>query len=333
MKIFLRIVAVLLGISLLTYFAGPQPKDPALNAQVPVLSEDLRSLETSIRDREAVNPAVKPGCEAAIVWLDSLNPAKTPYSVVYVHGFSASHVEGSDLAKEFARRYGCNLYLARLQAHGLDRPEPMLEMTADSLYQSAVDALAVGKKIGEKVILISTSTGGTLSLEMAANLPGSVDGLILYSPNIQIFGSTAAMLARPWGLQMARAVTGGNYRGWDGSEYEQKYWTTRYRLEAVVELQNLVENSMKPETFAKVTQPVMLGYYYQDEIHQDSTVSVAAMLNMYEQLGTPETQKRKVAFAGARAHVIANPVISKAFDNVKMESFRFAEEILGFRPR
>ena len=51
----------------------------------------------------------------------------------------------------------------------------------------------------------------------------------------------------------------------------------RYRLEAVVHMQKLLETAMIPETFAKVTVPVFSGYYYKDETAQDPTVSVAAM--------------------------------------------------------
>ncbi len=56
---------------------------------------------------------------------------------------------------------------------------------------------------------------------------------------------------------------------------------------------------------ARVIAPVFLGYYYRDEQHQDPTVSVAAMLAMYDRLGTPPTFKRKQDFPDAGAHVIS----------------------------
>ncbi len=75
-------------------------------------------------------------------------------------------------------------------------------------------------------------------------------------------------------------------------------------------------------------QPVFLGYYYKDEIHQDSTVSVPAMLEMFQHLGTPEDQKRKVAFPNVGAHVMTSYITSKDLESVKMETNRFLEEVL-----
>jgi alpha-beta hydrolase superfamily lysophospholipase len=43
----------------------------------------------------------------------------------------------------------------------------------------------IAKKLGKKVIIMSTSTGGTLSLQLAAAFP-EIAGLVMYSPNIEI---------------------------------------------------------------------------------------------------------------------------------------------------
>ena len=42
----------------------------------------------------------------------------------------------------------------------------------------------------------------------------------------------------------------------------------------------------------------MLLYYYKDSIHQDSVVSVPAMLNMFEELGSGIKVKKAVPNAG-----------------------------------
>jgi hypothetical protein len=44
-----------------------------------------------------------------------------------------------------------------------------MNLTADAYWESAKLAYAIGKQIGKKVILMSTSTGGTLALKLAAN--------------------------------------------------------------------------------------------------------------------------------------------------------------------
>src|SRR5690606_38457319 len=123
------------------------------------------------------------------------------------------------------------------------------------LWNSAKEALAIGQKIGKKVILMSTSTGGTLALRLAATYPDQVHALINMSPNVAINDPAAFILNNPWGLQIARMVMGGNYRDTGATEEESKYWNAKYRIEAIVQLQELLETTMTPETFRSVTQP------------------------------------------------------------------------------
>jgi pimeloyl-ACP methyl ester carboxylesterase len=227
-----------------------------------------------------------------------------------------------------------NLYIPLLASHGIDTTEALIDMTPDRLYESAKEALVAAQALGDKVILMSTSTGGTLSLKLAAEFPELVTGLILYSPNIAINNGAAFLLSKHWGLQIARAVSHGKYRVTNsdfGSE-ECKYWYCKYRLEGVVYLQQLVEATMTRETFEKVNQPVFLGYYYKDAEHQDPTVKVDAMLNMFGQLGTSENMKVKVAFPEAGCHPIASKLFSKSWQDVEKASYQFAEEKLGLVP-
>jgi hypothetical protein len=86
------------------------------------------------------------------------------------------------------------------------------------------------------------------------------------------------------------------------------------------------------ETFSQVNVPVFLGYYYKDQDHQDQTVRVDAMLDMFEQLGTSEEQKVKVAFPEAGDHVIACELTSGSVQQVTNETISFGENILRIKP-
>ncbi|MEM7658594.1 MAG: alpha/beta hydrolase [Bacteroidota bacterium] len=324
MKIVFRALILIVVLLIGGFFLGPSPEPPAVSKELPAVPAQLTSLETWIGEQEAKAP-VKPDNEAMIVWADS-TPQKTQYAVVYLHGFSASREEGGDIARAFADRYGCNLFLARLHEHGLVSEEPLLNYRADSVYATAQEALAIGKQLGEQVILMSTSTGGTLSLMLGED--PAIAAHILYSPNIQINNPAAGMLSGPWGFQIARQVTGSDYNEWEGDAYSNKYWFNKYRIEAMVELQNLLDYGMNPATFGAVKAPVYLAYYYKDEENQDPTVMVSAMLEMFDQLGTPAEVKRKEAFPTAGVHVICNPEKSEAYEEVKTGTFSFAEEIL-----
>ena len=158
-----------------------------------------------------------------------------------------------------------NIYLPRLYDHGLDTQEGLANYTGEKSLDSAREALAVGQLLGEKVILMGTSTGCTLALALAAQHP-ELAALVLYAPNIRINHPLDFVATLPWGLQIVRQVEGGEYHNVANSIPEKaQFWTMRYRLEAVVHMQKLLETAMIPETFAKVTVPVFSGYYYKDE--------------------------------------------------------------------
>jgi pimeloyl-ACP methyl ester carboxylesterase len=328
----LRFLLIFGALLLVVYLLGPKVDSPNLDKSLPVVTSDLVALEREILRHESAIPNIKPDNEARIVWADSI-PRKTAYSIVYLHGWSASQEEGDPIHRETAKRYGCNLYLPRLSGHGLVEDEPMLTITSDKLLESAKEAIAIGKQLGDKVILMATSTGGTLALHLAGGDP-DIAGLLLYSPNIEIFDPNAKLLAKPWGLQLARLVKGGDYHEFDKvTEADRKYWTTKYRVEALTHLQALVDETMTEATFVSVEQPVFLGYYYKDEVHQDSTVSVPAMLNMFEQLSTPGDKKRKVAFPNVGDHVMTSYITSKDLESVQRETNSFCEDVLGLNPK
>ena len=322
----------LIGLVLLVgvYALGPKAKIPVLSTSVPELSLSAQALDSFIAHREAQNPLIKADNEARIIWADSSHQP-TEYSIVYLHGFSASQAEGEPLYIELAKRYGCNLYLPRLAGHGLAEEEPMLNLTASQMMASAAEAIAIGKRLGKKVILIGTSTGGSLALYLGAQEP-EVAAFILYSPNIKIFDASAVLLDRPWGLQLAQLVKGSNYHSWPLDSLRAQYWTNRYRLEVLTQLQGMIRQTMRSSTFIQVEQPVFMGYYYKDEANQDNTVSVDAMLDMFEQLGTADSLKRKVAFPEAGHHVFGSYLTSQDLPNVRNATYQFVEEVLGLQP-
>jgi pimeloyl-ACP methyl ester carboxylesterase len=322
---FLGIVLVLVA----AYLLGPKPPKPGYSNSFPSVPGTVEGLEGYVKGRES-KLRVKPENEARIIWANDSVRARTPYSVVYLHGFTASQEEGDPIHMNFADSFGCNLYLSRLAEHGLVTEEPLLELTADKYWESAKEALAIGSRLGQKVILMGTSTGGTNALQLAAAYPDKVHGLILLSPNIEIFDPNAPLLNNPWGLQVARLIKKSDYvMSSDQSDAYKKYWYSKYRLEGVVALQEMIETTMNEETFSKVKAPVLLMYYYRDPIHQDSVVKVSAMHRMFRRLGTPADAKREVAIPGAGDHVIGSYLKSMDLATVQREAFRFGAEVLG----
>jgi len=324
-KRFVRITFPLIVIVAIV-FLGPSPDAPEWNSMLPEVPADPSMLDSYVQQIEGKHK-LRPDNEARIVWADSTH-GKTKYSVVYLHGFSASQKEGDPVHRRFAKQFGCNLYLARLADHGVDTTEAMMNFTTDRWWESAKEALMIGKTLGENVILMSTSTGGTMALALAAEFPDDVYALINMSPNIRINNGAAFVLNDPWGLQIARLVKGGKYNEWDAPSERRQYWYNKYRLEATVNLQEMLESKMNKKTFNKVNQPCLTLYYYKNEEEQDPEVKVSAMLEMMDQLATPAEQKRSVAIPTAEAHVLGSDLVSKDVESVYLEIEKFAKEVL-----
>ncbi len=325
-KVFIIVVLALVAL----YFLGPRMPEPVLNKELPVIAGSVENYITS----KEMTEKVRPGCEAKIIWANDSLKNPTEYVLLYLHGFSASRREGYPVTENFAKQFGCNAYLPRLASHGLITDNPLLDMTPDKIWESAKEALVVAGQLGQKVIIMSTSTGGTLAMMLAADFPGKVHSLILYSPNVRIKQKSAQLLANPWGLEIARMNFGGDFRVTDDDPDGEicKYWYCRYRAEATVYLQQLVEARMTVGTFKSIKCPVFLGYYYKDKENQDQTIDVASALKMYIRLGTSEEQKRAVAFPKAGAHVIACDLTSDCVAEVDSATQAFAREILGMTP-
>jgi esterase/lipase len=321
----LKIVILSLIALFVIYFLGPQPPKPILNDVLPTIVS-INALDAHIAAMEAPHK-IKPNNQAKIIWADS-SKTQTEYAIVYLHGFSASQMEGDPVHQNIAKQFHCNLYLARLAEHGIDTTEDLMNLTAEKYWESAKMAYAIGKQIGKKVILMGTSTGGTLALQLAATYP-EIAGLILYSPNIEVFNPSAPLLDNPWGLQIGRAVLKSNHVDikYKDSAYP-KYWNSHYRIEAVVNLQNLLEATMTETTFKKIHQPTLALYYYKDEAHQDNVVKVSAIQKMMQQIATPANLKMEMAMPNTGNHVIASPIVSNDIVSVEKATAKFMKDII-----
>jgi esterase/lipase len=332
MRKLLRFLGIVVLLVVVVYIMGPKPQEANLNRDLPSIAASIVNIDSYVEKNDA-GLIVKPDNETRIIWANDSLKERTNYSVLYLHGFSASWYEGYPANVEFARYFGFNAYFPRLASHGIETEDALIDMTPDRLWESAKEALMVARTLGKKVIIMSTSTGGTLALKLASDFPEYVDGLILFSPNIRINNKAAFLLSKPWGLQIGRKVTGGTHRELTENvdSVYCKFWYCKYRVEAIVFLQQLVDETMNKQTFKNVTAPVFLGYYYKDDSQQDDIVKVSAELKMFDQLGTRPEAKVKVAFPEAGDHVIACEHKSGAYKEVIAETIRFGKEVLKLK--
>lgn len=329
MKKFLKWFAGIILLLAVVYAVGPKPHKPDFKTQEIILPASLTDLEKQINDGEKAVRGIKPDNQARIVWADTAKKEKTKIAILYIHGLLASQGEGAPVHTDLAKKYNANLYLARLPEHGIERGDSsLINLTADKLIASAERDLEIAKKLGDEVIVMGTSTGGTLALYLTSKHP-EIKALVLYSPCIKLHNPASALLGKPWGLKIGRMVAGGPVMIDSAlSKEHAQYWFLHYRVEGIVALVSLYSNTMKPEVFAKVKCPVFLGYFFKNDEIQDKTVSVEALLKMFDELGTPASLKQKTAFPEAGAHVIASPIRSKDWQGVERETDKFLTDIV-----
>ena len=329
---FKTILFTLIILLIVAYLLGPRPSKPKFNPAFDIIPPTLSELDLYVKEKEGSVDNLKKDNHARIIWANDTLMNKTKYSLLYIHGFSASYREGYPINENFAKRYGVNAYFARLCDHGLNQAEPMINLNADCILESARESLNVAKELGDRVIIMGTSMGAALSLKLVSEYPNLIKGLIIFSPCLKIGDPSAFIMDKPWGLQIARLITGSKYivDKEDFPGYLQ-YWTSNYRIEAVVALQNLVHHTMNNRVYRRVIAPTFVAYYHKNDEQEDKVVSVPAIRKMTKELSVPE-DKLVVMEVENGAHVLCSPWYSPDWEKVQKGVFNFAEKNLGLVP-
>lgn len=212
------------------------PTEPAVLIPPAIDLPPLAALEAWLAAREAAVPNLRPDAEKLIVWADGPG-VRTDWAVVYLHGFSASREEIRPVPDRVAAALGANLFYTRLTGHGRDGPA-MAEGSVEAWVTDTAEALAVGQALGDRVLVIGTSTGGTLAVLAAhdTDLAAGVAGVVLVSPNFRVAGWAGRLIewpgVRSWGPMVVGAERGFTPRTPDHG----RYWTTRYPTVALASL-------------------------------------------------------------------------------------------------
>ncbi len=273
--------------------------------------------ELTIRSAEAGFTDITPGAEKTIIWADSAQ--RTEYAIVYLHGFSATRQEVAPLCEIIADSLGANLYYTRLTGHG--RPGSALaKATVNDWLNDTVEALEIGRMIGEKVIIISVSTGGTLATWLAGTDHGKdMQAMVLISPNFGPADKRSSLFYWPWAQVWGPWITGPT-RSWEPvNEQNATYWTHEYPIEALFPMMGLVKLALQVDP-ASLSQPTLIINSEKDQV-----VDAARTAAFYEELGSPK--KEHIHFTHSRdksQHVIAGDILSPE------TTLEIAHLILGF---
>ena len=299
------------------YVAGPVYELDTRTRATPV-PQDSASLERWLATSEAQLGDVTPGAEKTIRWAHP-DRRRTPLALVYLHGYSATRQEVDPLCDELASALGANVYYTRLAGHGRN-PSTMGDVNGNDWLQDSRDALVIGKAIGERVVVIGTSTGGTLALWLALQQESeALAAQVLSSPNLGPRERSAELLAGPWGAQLLRALIGDEYRWQPANELHARYWSWRYPSRALLPMMAVVRE-VRDAPLANIRIPTLVIYSPADRV-----VDPQQILNAHGRLGA--AIKPLVAIensADPSSHVLAGRILAP------QDTARVRQAILNF---
>ena len=196
---------------------------------------------------------IRPGLEKEIVYAFPKSRAKTRIAIVYIHGFSASKNELRPVPDRIASELGANLFFTRLTGHGRDGAA-MGDATVNDWINDVAEALEVGKALGERVVVMATSTGATLATLAAfqPELRPGMDAIVQISPNyrLKLPWHMSFVLDMPFGENVAELAAGPD-RSFDPvNEAHEANWTSRYPVRSVMPMAATIRavNSRHVET-------------------------------------------------------------------------------------
>ncbi len=266
------LVVILTGIGL--YVFGPYER---ISLHPTVTEADIGAdVDAYFATQEARFDDLTPGVEKRVVW-HGVPGTRTPLAIVYVHGFSATSEEIRPVPDLVAAALGANLIYTRLQGHGRDGAA-LAAATVQGWTNDVAEALIVARRVADEVVIISTSTGGTVVAGMAEqpDVMHSVTGMIFVSPNFGINNPMAPLLTLPAARHWVPLV-GGEERSFEAANAEHaKYWTTSYPTTAVLQMAELVKQ-VSNKAFSTVAVPALFWFSEDDKVvRPDRTHAVAA---------------------------------------------------------
>lgn len=258
------------------------------------LPDDIRKY---LMESEAGIPNLTQGTEKKVCWYNNKVNSKTKYSIVYIHGFTATRQEILPVPDNVANTIKANIYYCRLKGHGGDS-DIIGEAGFNDWLNDVYEAYEIGKKIGEEVIFMATSTGAPLALWLSLHY--KMKSLVLISPNLKPADPLAGLILSPIGKLAVNLVV-GKYKKWDYvNELHTKYWTTQFSSKSLFSMMKCCKLAAQID-YKQIKTPLLLLY-----TENDVVVSIKEILKKFEETGSPI---KKIINTKSKDHVIAGDII------------------------
>lgn len=245
------------------------------------------------------------GAEKEIIWADPTAQSQTEVSIVYIHGFSATKHETRPVTDRVAETLGANVFYTRLTGHGQDGAA-MAQASIQDWVNDYAEAIAIGEKLGKKVIVISASTGSTITTWGLTQpvLVKNVAGVVMISANYELQGLSTQLANIPWAETILPTIA-GEERSWEPvNEQHGKWWTTAYPSRAVFPMMGMLK-SLKSIDKSTINVPSFFIYSPDDKVIVADEIKKVA-----SQWGGPSTTLEIKETSDPFKHVIAGDILS-----------------------
>ena len=243
-------------------FGPREPLDLVPRFDAAALPDDL---DTYLATRESVFDDLIPGTEKRILWAGTPGD-RTDWAVIYLHGFSATSEEVRPLPDKVAGALGANLYFTRFAGHGRTG-DALATATAQDWMVDLAEALAIGRRIGDRILVIATSTGGTIAATglLQPELQADMDAVAFVSPNFKLAPVAATLLTWPLARHWAPVVAGSERCFEPLNEIHARFWTTCYPTTALMQMAALASHAGAAD-YKGVSVPALFIYSPKDRV-------------------------------------------------------------------
>ena len=251
-----------------------------------------------------------------IIW--NKGKQKTEYAVVYIHGFGASKNEIYPVPNNIAKALNANIFFTRLKGHGIKNKDAFKNVKTQDWLRDIDEAIQIGQSIGEKLILIGTSNGGTCAIWALKNYPDKIHSSVLISPNIYPKDKRTNLIYYPWGRQIAYLVTGGydkpEIKQNKKKEYEKikTFHSPIRQVDSIIAMMGLVK-LINTNGYDKIQTPLTIIYS-----PNDSTVDSKEINKFINEYGGYKKEIPMILIEDIHSHV---PVGNNSYRSAQNTSY------------
>lgn len=229
----------------------------------------------------------------------------TEKSVLLIHGFTACPYEMRELG-EVLFKQGYNVIGIRLAGHGTNADD-FAKYNRFHWKESAQKGLGIAGLMGEEVIVIGESMGGTIAAWLGATFPQVISRLILCAPCFRIANPFAPlMLSRLFRKLIPKNDMGVRY------EWQFDYWYRVIPTSGIAELVKLAAEVRK--LGPKITMPIVI---FQAE--NDTIVKPRGAVEFYNTLTSLKPDQKKLYLLKDGHHNLTidlNPNKAEVFEGI-----------------